>query len=264
MGRPGKIREARKSSETEAVLVPLMLFFLMFMMVMMGAIPAPELETQEEKTQRIAEVLLGCLKPFNSWPEKSSARSGDFPDRGRGVSDGRSDLPRLLGLSAFIPLHVIPWFFVFLGLECVMVGSYLAALGIRPADNRKDAQNLMFPAFDPGLLPMFLAMPILQEPTSTFAVAGVPVPVIHAASDAAPESGFRWEFPAWESWSGWPGSFFSRVLPSGSGGRIFRIGILMQGRPPKPCEISAGRFDGDETKMKRWIAAQFLLSRRSP
>lgn len=230
----GEIREARKSSEAEAVLVPLILFFLMFIMVMMGAMPLLS-STQEEKTQRIAEVLLGCLKPHEFMAGKVLGGLAVSLTGATFYVAGGIFFLNKFGLAAFIPVRVLPWFFTFLVLEIVMVGSYLTALG-SACNDPKDAQNLMFPAMIPVFLPMFLAMPILQEPTSAFATGmslfPVFTPMLMLLRKAAPV-----EVPAWQPWVGLIDVILVTVFVVWVGGRVFRVGILMQGGPPKLSKI---------------------------
>ena len=141
----------------------------------------------------------------------------------------------ITGLGAWIPVRVIPWFFAFLVLEIVMVGSYLTALG-SACNDPKDAQNLTFPAMIPVFLPMFLAMPILREPTSAFAT-GMSLfppftPLLMLLRKAAPTG-----IPAWQPWAGLVGVILMTVFSVWMGGRIFRVAILMQGGPPKLSRI---------------------------
>ena len=59
----GEIKAARRSSEGEMILIPAALMVLLWLMILMGAMPLLN-SVMEEKTQRIAEVLLGSIKPF--------------------------------------------------------------------------------------------------------------------------------------------------------------------------------------------------------
>jgi ABC-type Na+ efflux pump permease subunit len=226
----GEIQEARKTSEEEAIFVPVVVFFLMFMMVMMGAMPLLQ-STMEEKTQRIAEVLLGSLKPHEFMAGKvlgglAVSLTGALVY----VIGGVFFLGRL-GLRDIIPYHVIPWFFAFLVLEIVMVGSWLAALG-STCNDPKDAQNLTFPAMFPVFFPMFVFMPVLMEPTSGFAtwMSLFPpfTPMLMLIRKAAPAG-----IPAWQPWVGLVGVILFTAFAIWVGGRIFRVGILMQGGAPK-------------------------------
>jgi ABC-2 type transport system permease protein len=226
----GEIREARKTSEEEAIFVPVVVFFLMFMMVMMGAMPLLQ-STMEEKTQRIAEVLLGSLKPHEFMTGKVlGGLAVSLTGASVYVIGGVFFLGRL-GLKDIIPYHVIPWFFAFLVLEIVMVGSWLAALG-STCNDPKDAQNLTFPAMFPVFFPMFVFMPVLMEPTSTFAtwMSLFPpfTPMLMLIRKVAPAG-----IPAWQPWVGLVGVLLFTAFAIWAGGRIFRVGILMQGGAPK-------------------------------
>ncbi|MFC2156993.1 ABC transporter permease [Acidobacteriota bacterium] len=226
----GEIKDARRTSEAEAILVPLVLFFLMFMLVMMGAMPLLQ-TTMEEKSQRIAEVLLGSMKPLEFMAGKVlGGLCVSLTVATVYVLGGVLFLGRL-GLGDFIPFHVIPWFLIFLVVEIIMVGSLLAALG-SACNDPKDAQNLTFPAMLPVFFPMFIMMPVLQQPTSGFAtgLSFVPIftPMLMLLRKSAPEG-----IPAWQPWVGLVGVMLFTVFIVWVGGRIFRVGILMQGGAPK-------------------------------
>ena len=226
----GEIQEARRTSEEEAIFVPVIVFFLMFMMIMMGAMPLLQ-STFEEKTQRIAEVLLGSLKPHEFMAGKVlGGLAVSLTGASVYVIGGVFFLGRL-GLKDIIPYHVIPWFFIFLVLEIVMVGSWLAALG-STCNDPKDAQNLTFPAMFPVFFPMFVFMPVTMEPTSGFAtwMSLFPpfTPMLMLIRKAAPAG-----IPAWQPWVGLVGVLLFTMFTVWAGGRIFRVGILMQGGAPK-------------------------------
>ena len=59
----GKIEDASDESRVVSLIMPVALIMLMFMMVLIGSMPAMQ-GVVEEKQQRIAEVLLGSLTPF--------------------------------------------------------------------------------------------------------------------------------------------------------------------------------------------------------
>lgn len=237
----GEIQEARRTSEAEALLVPLILFFLMFMLVMTGAMPLLQ-STFEEKLQRIAEVLLGSMTPFEFMAGKVLGGLGVALTGASVYIAGAALVLSRMGLARFIPFDIIPWFFVFLFLEIIMVGSMLAALG-SACNDPKDAQNLTFPAMFPVFIPMFLIMPILQEPTSGFAtwLSLFPpfTPMIMLLRKASPLG-----IPGWQPWAGLAGVLVFTLFSVWLGGRIFRVGILMQGGPPKLSRIIRWAFRG--------------------
>ena len=237
----GEIQAARKTSELEALMVPMILFFLMFIMVMMGSLPLLQ-TTMEEKTQRIAEVMLGSLTPFEFMGGKVLGSLGVALTGTLFYLSGGILLVSKLGMADFIPFHIIPWFLVFLVFEIIMVGSMMAALG-SACNDPKDAQNLSFPAMIPVMFPMFIFMPILQEPTSGFAtwMSLFPMftPMLMLLRKAGPV-----DIPVWQPWVGLAGVILFTIISVWMGGRIFRMGILMQGGAPKIGKIIRWAFRG--------------------
>lgn len=237
----GAIQEARRTNEAETILVPVILFFLMFMMVMMGAMPLLQ-STMEEKLQRIAEVLLGSMTPFEFMAGK--VLGGLFVAlTGASVYvAGAVFIMNRMNLAQLVPFRLIPWFFMFLVLEIIMVGSILAAFG-SACNDPKDAQNLTFPAMFPVFIPMFIFMPVLQEPTSAFAtwLSLFPpfTPMLMLIRMAAPAG-----IPAWQPWAGLAGVIIFAIFSVWMGGRIFRVGILMQGGSLKIGRIIRWAFRG--------------------
>jgi ABC-2 type transport system permease protein len=147
-----------------------------------------------------------------------------------------------MNLGQLVPFRLIPWFFMFLVLEIIMVGSILAAFG-SACNDPKDAQNLTFPAMFPVFIPMFIFMPVLQEPTSAFAtwLSLFPpfTPMLMLIRMAAPAG-----IPAWQPWAGLAGVIIFAIFSVWLGGRIFRVGILMQGGSLKIGRIIRWAFRG--------------------
>jgi ABC-2 type transport system permease protein len=230
----GQIQEAKRTSEAEAVGVPLAMFFLFFMMIMMGAMPQLQ-SVMEEKSQRIAEVLLGSLKPFQFMAGKVLGGLAVSLTAASVYVAGGIFILKNLGLTAYIPYHILPWFFAFLVLAIIMFGSLLSALGAT-CNDAKDAQNLTFPAMIPVFIPMFLLMPVLQEPTSPLAT-GLSLfppftPMLMLLRISAPQG-----IPLWQPWAGLIGVVLFALASVWAGGRVFRVAILMQGTPPRLSNI---------------------------
>lgn len=116
-----------------------------------------------------------------------------------------------------------------------MVGAIMAALGAA-CNDAKDVQSLTLPAIIPILLPTFIMVPVLGEPNSTFAqVASLfPLfsPILMLVRLSVPGG-----VPAWQPWAALFGMIAFAVLLIWAGGRAFRVGILLQGQPPKLGEI---------------------------
>jgi len=230
----GGIQDARRATEAEAIFVPIIMVMFMFLMIMMN-VPGMLQAVMEEKTQCIAEVLLGSVTPFEFMMGKLlSGVAVSLTSAAVYVCCGTL-AARQMGYHAYIPFHVLPWFLAYMLLGIVLFGSMAAALGAACSEP-KDSQTLTFPCIVPVIFPMFIYFPVLKEPLSRFATVTslIPpfTPVLMVVRMATPE-----HIPAWQPAAGLVGMVVFTVLSVWAGGRIFRVAILMQGTPPKLSNI---------------------------
>lgn len=227
--RTGQITEAKKSSEARAIGVPLIMQMLMFMMIMIGAVPLLN-SVMEEKTQRIAEVLLGSVKPFEFMMGKVMGGVGVSVTAALVYVVGGGVFISRMGLAEYIPYDVLPWFFAYMILAIFMLGSMFAAFGSICNDAR-DAQSLMMPSMLGVIIPMFVMVPVVENPLSSFAMGlslfPMFTPMLMVLRISTPIA-----LPAWQPWAGALVVSAFTVLIVWVGGRVFRVAILMQGRPP--------------------------------
>jgi len=228
--KTGDVQDAQHTNELQTFLIPYIMVLLMFLMVMMSAVPLLT-AVMEEKIERIAEVLLGSVTPFQFMMGKILGSIS--------VSMTVSAVYVIAGIVAakqmnvgdMIPYHILPWFFVYLILFVIMVGSAMAALGSACNDN-KDAQSLQFPAMIPVILPLFIMVPIIQNPAGSMAttLSLIPpfTPTLMIIRLATPVT-----IPIWQPVAGLVGVILFTLFSVWAGGRIFRTLILMQGVKPK-------------------------------
>ena len=100
--KTGETQEAEKADELQSFVVPYVMMILMFMLVMMGAIPQIS-AIMEEKNEKIAEVLLGTVTPFQFMMGKVLGGIG-FPHHGRHLCCRGSLHPELCGNARPDPL----------------------------------------------------------------------------------------------------------------------------------------------------------------
>jgi ABC-2 type transport system permease protein len=228
--KTGTMQDAREIGVAETIIIPYIMVFLMFLMLMMGAIPLLT-AVMEEKMNRIAEVLLGSVTPFQFMMGKILGSLAVSLTAAAVYIIGAIITLGQLGLSGMVPFDIIPWFVVFLILDIIMVGSGMAALGSACNDN-KDAQTLQFPAMLPVILPLFIMMPVIQEPLSSFSttLSLFPpfTPMLMLLRMSTPVS-----IPVWQPVAGLIGVLLFTLFSVWAGGRIFRTCILMQGQKPK-------------------------------
>lgn len=225
----GQVEPPKRSHEFEAIGVPLIAGVLMFLMIMMGASPLLA-AVMEEKTLRVAEVLLGCATPFEILLGKLLGSVG-VALTGAVFYLGASAFALLqLGAFGYFPLGLVPWFLTYGVLAILMVGAVSTALGATCSD-AKDAQNLTLPALLPVMLPMFLLGPLLKEPHSTFALWAslVPpfTPVLMLLRQGTPAG-----VPSWQPLVGLAGMLTFTGLTVWMAARVFRLGLLLQGKAP--------------------------------
>jgi len=228
--KTGVVIGARKSSELQTILVPYVLLLLMFMMLMMSAVPLLT-TVMEEKSERIAEVLLGSVTPWQFMIGKIIGSLGVSLTTSSIYIIGAVFTLNRVDLGEIIPYEVIPWFFVYMVLNIIMVGSIMAALGATCNDS-KDAQAMQFPAMLPIILPLFLMMPVILNPLGKMATGmslfplWTPMLMLLRQSTSV-------TIPIWQPIVG----LFGVILFTGfcvwAGARIFRSTIILQGKRPK-------------------------------
>jgi ABC-2 type transport system permease protein len=225
----GKIKDAEKSNPVTSLLIPYILVMMMFMLGMVGSMPLLT-AVMEEKMERIAEVLLGTVTPFQFMAGKVLGSTSVALTTAAIYIVGGVFTGKQLGGGDMIPYDILPWFFVFLFLFLIMAGSILAALGSACNDN-KDAQNMSFPAMLPMLLPLFVIMPVLRNPLGSLAtvLSLIPpfTPMVMIVRQATPVT-----LPVWQPYVGLAGVVLFTLFAVWAGSRIFRTGILMQGQKP--------------------------------
>jgi len=230
----GEVSEAARATPFESLLVPIIFMFLMFLMIMMS-VPGMVQSVMEEKTQRIAEVLLGSIKPFEFMMGKVMGGIAVSLTSSLVYIVGGVVFVEAMAIQEFVPYRVLPWFFVYMLFAIVMFGAYAAALG-SVCNEPKDAQSLTFPAILPAVIPVFVYFPVAKEPLSTFAtwMSLIPpfAPTLMILRIATPEP-----VPVWQPIAGLVGVVIFTLLSVWVGGRLFRTAILMQGTPPKFASI---------------------------
>jgi len=227
--KTGEQQEAEKSNELQSLLIPYVLLILMFMSVMMSATPLVT-TVLEEKNEKIAEVLLGTITPFQFMMGKVIG----------GIAVSLTTLSIYLaagiftlyytGMESIIPFEVLPWFFAYTILLILMMGSGMSALGASCNDS-KDASSLTFPGILPAIIPMFVIVPVLQDPTGPLATTMSMIPpftptimVIRLAGTVT--------IPAWQPVVGLLIAVLFTWFSVWIGARVFRTAILITGQKP--------------------------------
>jgi ABC-2 type transport system permease protein len=230
----GAIEEAPDENRVASVLVPFGLMMLMFMMLMVCATPLMQ-GVVEEKMQRIAEVLLGSVRPFELMMGKLLGMTGVALTLAAVYLAGGYWALQHYGYADFITPDVLGWFLVFLVLAVLMYGSLFIAIGAACTD-MKETQSMLMPVMMLAVLPLFVWFNVIREPTSSFStwISFFPpgTPMLMIARQAVPPG-----IPLWQPAVGILLVLLTTVFCVYAAGRIFRVGLLMQGKGAKIGEL---------------------------
>jgi ABC-2 type transport system permease protein len=199
--------------------------------------------TVEEKSNRIIEVLLSSISPFQLMAGKIAgmAASGLTVVGSWAVCiftilvivPGAMGAPaNFLGNIAADPVYILSFLLYFL-MGYLFYASILAGIG-SVCNSVKETQNLMMPVLIPMLIPLLAMVPIGQDPNGLLArvLSFIPpfTPFVMMNRAAGPPA--LWEYGLTTLLM--VGAIIVTVRGSA---RVFRIGILMTGKPPRLREI---------------------------
>ncbi len=231
----GQIGGGDKKNPVQAALVPIFLSVLLMMVVLLGA--APHLGAiAEDKMQRVFEMLLCSASSFELMAGKVLASLGTSLTSSIFYISG--GLLALAGMAAFglAPLNLLPWFFVYLIADVAMLSAWSVALG-SACSTPQDAQSLSFLLVVPVMIPMLMLTPVMAQPNGVLAttMSFIPpfTPMVMLLRQAMP-GGVPW----WQPWLGLVGIIVFAAAVIWAAARIFRIGILSQGKAPKLAELA--------------------------
>jgi ABC-2 type transport system permease protein len=230
----GNIIRAVETNQLANFLVPFAMMFLMFMVIMASTAPLLN-STLEEKTQRIAEVLLASIPPFELMAGKLLGILGVSLTMAMVYVSGAYLALNRAGYAQFFPWQSIGWFAGFLSLAVLMYGSIFIAIGAAVSD-MKEAQSMMTPVMLLVVSPMFVLQYVMREPASTLSLVmslfPPATPMLMTIRQTVPPG-----IPVWQPLLGVVLVVLTSLVCVFAAGRIFRVGILMQGKGAKISEM---------------------------
>jgi ABC-2 type transport system permease protein len=223
----GQVTEGEATDRITSIMVPLGLAFLMLIVVLIGAIPMMQ-GIMEEKQQRIAEVLLGSVSPFRLMAGKVLGLVATSLTLIAFYLGAAYFGARQKGLTDFLPTSLILWFVVFQILAVLMYGSLYIAIGAACTD-AKEMQSLILPVNMLLIIPLAVIGNVVQNPNGPLARIATlfppATPMITVLRLAVPPG-----IPGWEVAVAITIVLVTTVVFIWASGRIFRVGILMQGK----------------------------------
>jgi ABC-2 type transport system permease protein len=237
----GTIKAAEKVDPIRTALVPAVLMFILFFVIMTSA---PQLLNSviEEKMSKISEVLLGSVSPFELMAGKLIGNTGIALVTASLYLGGAYAVAVYRGYGDVVSPGLLACLALYLVLAIMLYGSLYMAVGAACSE-LKDAQSLMMPVMLLSMFPIFVWTAVLQNPSSALSVGLSLFPpaspflmLMRLALRPAP--------PFWQVALSVILTAATSLTCVWAAGKIFRIGLLMQGKAPSFRQLA------------RWVAAR--------
>lgn len=230
----GEVTKAEEKDEMSAIFLPMGVMMMMFMVIFMASQPMLE-SVLEEKSQRIAEVLLGSANPFQLMSGKLLGTVAGSLTVFTIYLLGMYFVAENRGWTESVPFHLVPWFVLFQILGVLFYAAIFMAVGAS-VSQLKEAQSMLLPVWMMLMSPMFIWIFIVQDPNGSIAKwfslfpPATPTTMMLRMSTGQ-------TIPIWQPILGILLTGLATVAIVIIAGRIFRVGILWQGKTPKISEI---------------------------
>lgn len=230
----GTVRAGEEVDPFRAIGVPAVMMVLMFIVVMAGA---PQLLNSviEEKMSRISEVLIGSVAPFELMMGKLFACASVSLMLATIYIAGGLVMAHSYGYDGTVTPALAGWFVLFLLMAVLIFGSIFIAIGAACTD-LKDSQNMVTPVMLFMMVPAFTWGAVLRAPESTLAIGLSLIPtaapflmLLRIALQPGP--------PMWQVLLSVLLMAATTIGAVWAAGRIFRTGILMQGKSASLAEM---------------------------
>ena len=227
-GAAGELKEAEEVDPARAYGIPVAVVLLMYITVMSSA---PQLLNSviEEKMSRISEVLVASVTPFQLMMGKLMGGVGISALLAAiYIAGGLAVAQYWGGYASAVTLGMLIWFLLFLVMAIFIFGSMFVAIGAA-CNDLKDSQSMMTPVMVLVMIPMFTWATVLRAPDGTMAT------VLSLIPTAAPflmmlRISLQPGPPAWQIAASVLLMAATVLVVVWAAGKIFRTGLLMQGK----------------------------------
>ena len=205
-------------------------FALLLMLSVMSSGQYLLTTTIEEKSSRTMEVILSAVSPLELLTGKILGQMAV----GLTILLTYSSMGILglisMAMFGLLDLSLVIYLFIFFLITYVVMGSLMAAVG-SAVNELREAQSLMTPVTLLMTVPWLFWYPISRDPNSAFATVVSFLPPMNAfamllrmTSTAPP--------PMWQVWLSIAIGIAAAGCALWFASRVFKIGLLMHGRPP--------------------------------
>ena len=234
-------RQDASSEDTASKYAPVAFVYLLWIAVFTAANMLLT-NTIEEKSNRLIEVLLSSVSPLQLMTGKIlgigftglTIVASWIISALIGVQFVSSALLGNIDLLAIIgnPLYLTSFVAYFLA-GYLLYAAFLVAIG-SVCNSLKEAQALMQPVFIVLFVPMIAMLPVVRDPNGTIAVLLTHIPLftpfLMMNRAAGPPPTWEYIVTSFEIIAALALAFWGAA-------KIFRVGVLMTGKPPSPREI---------------------------
>ena len=230
----GAAQVQQQEDPLSAIFIPLGVMLLMFAVIFMAAQPMLE-SVLEEKSQGIAEVLLGSVSSFQLMLGKLLGTVSGSLTVFVIYLVGLLCWSFYTGASDQIPFELVPWFVVFQILGVLFYAAIFLAIGAS-VSQLKEAQPFLMPVWLLMLSPIFIWLLLIRDPLgstsvwlSLFPPATPTAMMLRLATGQA--------IPWWQPVLGAVLLALATLAVVTLAARVFRAGILWQGKTPRFAEL---------------------------
>jgi ABC-2 type transport system permease protein len=219
----------------EAQFVAPLVFMMFLFMGIVGISQMLVNSTIEEKGSRVYEVLLSSVSPFQLMAGKVLGICAVGFTLLALWTGGGIAAASMQGMDGLVTGQQVGLFVAYYVLGFLLIASLMVAVG-SACNTLKEAQNLMAPLSMLLALPLLLSILVLKNPNGTFATITSFFPpftpfLMMARVAAVPGP------PTWQIWASLLLLVLATYLAIRLAARVFRVGILMYGKPPRLSEI---------------------------
>ena len=230
----GQIEEPKEVNYVASLLVPIIITMMMFTLVMVGASPLMQ-GVVEEKSQRIAEVLLASVRPFELMLGKLLGTVAVSVVLMLVYLGGGWWTAVYFGYGEYIQPGMVVWFVVFQILAVLMYGSVFISVGAACTDI-KETQAMLMPVMIIICIPLFVLRNVIQEPQSDFAMMMSLIPPATPMLMTSRMAVYQ-GIPFWQPMVGVLLVLVTTIVFVYVASRIFRVGLLAQGKGASFAQI---------------------------
>ena len=230
----GTIEQAPEKDALTTLMLPFGYMMLMFVVILMAAQPMLE-SVLEEKSERIAEVLLGSASSNQLMAGKLMGNVAGSLTVFLLYATGAYALASYNNWTDMVHLELMPLFMLYQLLGVLFFSSIFMSIGAA-VSQLKEAQSMLLPVWMLLMCPMFVWFNVIREPNGSIATGmsffppATPMTMTIRLTTGA-------TIPTWQIVS----SIALLIVATGlcviAAGRIFQIGILWQGKTPKISQL---------------------------